>query len=74
LLDDLCHLGEYHVVHYFWRPTLRDPSDELVLELAVAAGYPHIVTHSVRDFAGSERYGVAVFTPQRCLTKMGARP
>lgn len=73
LLDDLCFLGERHVVYYLWRPTLRDASDEMVLELAVAAGCPHIVTHNVRDFAGSERYGVEIFTPQRWLTKTGAR-
>ena len=73
LLDDLCLLGEYHVVYYLWRPTLRDPSDEMVLELAVAAGCPHIVTHNVRDFAGSERFGVEPCTPQRWLTKTGAR-
>jgi len=72
LLDDLCLLGEHHVVYYLWRPTLRDPSDELVLELAVAAGCPHIVTHNVRDFAGSERFGVEPYTPQRWLTETGA--
>ena len=73
LLDDLCLLGEYHVVYYLWRPTLRDPSNEMVLELAVAAGCPHIVTHNVPDFAGSERFGVEPCTPQRWLTKTGAR-
>jgi predicted nucleic acid-binding protein len=72
LLDDLCYLGEHHVVYYLWRPTLRDPSDEMVLELAVAAGCPHIVTHNVRDFAGSERFGVEPCTPRRWLTKTGA--
>ena len=55
-----------------WHPTLRDPSDELVLELAVAAGCPHIVTHNVRDFAGSERFGVEAYTPRRWLTTTGA--
>ena len=72
LLDDLCLLSEHHVVYYLWRPTLRDPSDEMVLELAVAAGCPHIVTHNVRDFAGSERFGVEPYTPQQWLTKTGA--
>ena len=73
LLDDLCLLSEHHVVYYLWRPTLRDPSDEMVLELAVAAGCPHIVTHNVRDFAGSARFGVEPCTPRQWLTKTGAR-
>lgn len=73
LLDGLCFLGEHHAVYFLWRPTLRDASDEMVLELAVAAGCPHIVTHNVRDFAGSERYGVRIYTPQEWLTTTGAR-
>lgn len=74
LLDDLCGLGEQQLVYYLWRPTLRDPGDELVLELAVAAGCPHVVTHNVRDFAGSEQFGVEIYTPQQWLTKIGEGP
>lgn len=73
LLDDLCLLGERHLVYYLWRPTLRNPGDEMVLELAVAAGCPHIVTHNGRDFAGSEQFGVESFTPQQWLTRIGER-
>ena len=71
LLDDLCVLGERRLVYFLWRPTLRDPRDELVLEIAVAAGCPEIVTHNVRDFAGSERFGVEISTPRQWLTKIG---
>ena len=71
LLDHLCVLGECQLVYYLWRPTLRDPSDELVLELAVAADCPHIVTHNVRDFAGCEQFGVEIFTPRQWLIKIG---
>lgn len=70
-LDDLCVLGERRLVYYLWRPTLRDPRDELVLEVAVAAGCPEIVTHNVRDFAGSEQFGVEITTPRQWLTKIG---
>jgi predicted nucleic acid-binding protein len=71
LLDDLCELGERRAVYFLWRPTLRDPGDELVLEVAVAAGCPDIVTHNVRHFAGSEQFGIAVSTPRQWLTKRG---
>src|SRR5438128_1560960 len=47
VLDDLCVLGERQLVYFLWRPTLRDPDDEFVLEVAVAAGCPYIVTHNV---------------------------
>lgn len=74
LLDDLCLLGEQHLVYYLWRPTLRDPRDELVLELAVGAACPYIVTHNVRDFAGSEQFGVQIRTPRQFLTEIGEKP
>lgn len=74
LLDDLCRLGEWHLVYFLWRPTLRDPRDELVLEVAVAARCTEIVTHNVRDFAGSEAFGVAAIRPKEWLTKLGGSP
>jgi hypothetical protein len=56
-------VGHQQLIHFLWRPTLRDPRDELVLELAVAAGCPHIVTHNVRDFASAEQFGVIALPP-----------
>lgn len=51
-------------VHYQWRPQLRDPNDEMVLEAAVAGGVDVIVTHNVRDFLPAARqFGVRVVTP-----------
>ena len=47
--------------------------DELVLELAVAAGCRQIITFNGRDFAGSERLGVEVVTPAKFLQSFGER-
>jgi hypothetical protein len=41
------------------RPFLPDADDDIVLELAFAAGCRHIITHNVTDFAGSARLGVS---------------
>lgn len=46
-----------------WRPALHDPADEFILELAVAAHCPAIVTHNVRDFGGAQSFDIAVLTP-----------
>jgi predicted nucleic acid-binding protein len=43
----------------------------MVLELAVEAEADFIVTHNVRDFAGTERFGVRVITPQEFLETIG---
>ena len=70
LVDYLCEVGKRHDIHFLWRPTLTDPRDEFVLELAVAAGCDAIVTFNVRDFAGAQRFGVAVMTPAAFLQRM----
>jgi hypothetical protein len=58
------HLQE---IHFLWRPFLPDANDDMVLELAFAAGCRHIITHNVRDFHGSERLGVTALPPREFL-------
>ena len=53
-----------------WRPSLRDPGDEFILELAVAARCGCVVTHNVKDFQGTERFGVQVLTPGEFLVSL----
>lgn len=72
LLDGLCALAERRGVHFLWRPQLRDPSDEALLELAVAAGGIPIVTFNADHFRGAEHFGVKVWTPQELLRAIGA--
>src|SRR3989442_806775 len=50
VLDYLCSVGNKHDIFFLWRPFLRDPKDEMVLELAVEAHASIIVTFNVRDF------------------------
>ena|SRR5829696_4490768 len=50
-------------IYFLWRPYLPDPGDDMILELALAAGCRHVVTHNVRHFAGSESLGIAAVTP-----------
>lgn len=72
ILDYLCSVAVRQDVFYLWRPFLRDPKDDLVLELAVAAGCQHLVTFNSKDFDGSERFGVKTYTPQNFLQEIGA--
>lgn len=67
LVDYCCRVAYQQEVHFLWRPTLLDPRDEFVLELAVAAGCRAIVTHNLRDFEGARRFGVQVLTPAAFL-------
>jgi putative PIN family toxin of toxin-antitoxin system len=59
-LASIAHLQD---VFYLWRPRLKDPDDDMVLECAVAAGCKYIVTHNVRDFVGVDSLGVQAMRP-----------
>jgi predicted nucleic acid-binding protein len=63
-LASQAHLQE---IHFLWRPFLTDADDDMVLELAVAAGCRYIVTHNVKDFHGVEQFGVSVIVPRDFL-------
>lgn len=58
-------------VYYLWRPFLRDPKDDMVLELAVAASCEIIVTYNEKDFRGAEKFGIQTMTPQEFLREIG---
>lgn len=66
-LDYICRVAHRQRIFYLWRPFLPDPKDEMVLELAVAAGCEAIITHNRRDFVGTERLGVRIATPGEFL-------
>lgn len=59
--------------HYLWRPMLRDPADEFVLEAAVNGRAAAIVTFNVRDFGAiPASFGIDVLTPVTALQRIGS--
>ena len=67
-------LSERIKIFYLWRPGLRDPGDDMVLETAVAARADFIVTHNIKDFAGTERFDIRVVTPGWFIHTFGGTP
>ena len=72
LFDDFCASACWQRVYFTWRPNLPDVSDDHVLELAVAAGVEHLVTHNKRDFLRSDlRFSLPlIVTPAEHLKKI----
>jgi putative PIN family toxin of toxin-antitoxin system len=57
--------------HFRWRPQLRDPADEMVLEVAINGQADSIVTFNVRDFGdGPGRFGIDVLRPADALRRL----
>ena len=70
LLDYLFEVADLFEVQFRLRPTLRDPDDDRILELAARAGAT-IVTFNTRDFVGALAYGVPVVEPVEFLKQIG---
>ena len=71
IVDYICLVAQKHKVYYLWRPLLKDPKDDMVLELAVASNAEAIVTYNKADFRGSEHFGVKAITPKELLMQIG---
>jgi len=71
ILDRLCDVAEKYHIFFLWRPFLRDPKDEFVLELAVASRSRYIVTYNRRDFRGYDKFEVEIVTPKEMLRELG---
>lgn len=70
VLDYLCSVGKRQSIFFLWRPCLPDADDDLVIELAVAAGCDAIVTHNVRHFGPALEFGIRVVTPAQLLQRI----
>ena len=69
-LASVAHLQD---VHFLWRPFLRDPDDDMVLECAVASSSQYIVTHNVKDFKRAPELKVNAITPAEFLTLLRSK-
>lgn len=72
LLDGLCQQSVKHYVAFLWRPASRDPDDDFLLDLAVAARATHVVTHNIADLEALRRFGINVVTPGQFLAILDA--
>ena len=71
VLDYFCSVALQQSVHWLWRPWLKDPKDDHLLELAMAASCPLIVTRNTKDFKNISLFGISVVTPAAFLNLIG---
>lgn len=74
LLDAIAAIAEPVRLAYLWRPTLRDPADDMVLEAAANGGADAIVTFNRRDFlSAAPRFGIDVLAPGEAIARLGGK-
>jgi putative PIN family toxin of toxin-antitoxin system len=70
-LDSVVAISEPVRLAFSWRPMLRDPNDDMILETALDNGASAIATFNRRDFAEvGGRFGIAVLSPGEALKRV----
>ena len=70
-LDAVLAMVDPVETHFMWRPQLRDPADELVLEAAVNGQAATIVAFNQRDFGDAPAtFGIEVLSPAELLRRI----
>lgn len=74
IVSALCAVAEPVHAWFLWRPQLRDPADEMVLETAVNGNADALVTFNSRDFGDVPgTFGIEMLSPRQALGKIAAR-
>ena len=74
LLDAVALIVEPVRISYLWRPMLRDPGDDLVLETAVNGRADVVVTFNRRDFEPAVgRFGFEIIAPSDAVRRLENR-
>ncbi len=70
-VDAIIAMAEPVETHFLWRPQLRDPADEMVLEAAANGRASAIVTFNSQDFGGVPlQFGIEVLSPVDVLRRI----
>lgn len=71
ILDMICKISNKCEIFFLWRPQLKDPKDDHILELAIESQSKYIITYNKRDFKGIEKFGTELMTPKEFLELIG---
>ncbi len=64
-------LAEPVEIHFLWRPQLRDPGDEMVLETAINGRADSLVTFNARDYGDvPAKFGIGILLPREAIRRI----
>ena len=71
-VDDICHISSHQEIHFLWRPQIKDPKDDMVLELVVNAQADYLITFNTKDFKPVvDKFNFQLCTPKEFLKLQG---
>ena len=74
VLDGFAAVVEPIQLRFLWRPRLRDPSDEMVLETAVNGRADRLVTFNLRHLGpAAKEFGILAVTPPDAWKEIHAK-
>ena len=73
ILDALAAVAIPVRLSFLWRPRLKDPADEMVLETAVNGGADRLVTFNIRHLAAALDFGIRVLRPAEAWKEVQRR-
>ena len=69
-INYLCYIGKKIKLFYLWRPYLKDPHDDHILELAIHSISKWIITYNKKDFKEAEHLGIIALSPAEFINKI----
>lgn len=69
-INYLCAVGIKTKIFYLWRPFLKDPFDDHILEVTIQSNAKIIVTFNKKDFREAENLGLKILTPKEFLNEI----
>jgi len=73
ILDAIAAVAEPVTFRFLWRPQLKDPSDEMVLETAVNGNADYLATFNLRHFLEPAAFfGMRAAVPGQIWRKIGS--
>jgi len=60
-------------IFFLWRPYLKDPKDDMILELAVESECNYIIAFNKKDFKGIKKFNLKALTPKEFLKIIGEK-
>ena len=73
IVTALCAVAEPVTPRFLWRPQLRDPADEMVLDAAINGAADALVTFNRQDFGQAPaRFGIALLSPREALRRLSS--